>query len=643
MKCISVYAVALFGCLVMLSGQTSGQPTVLKPGYTLTKISENVPAGGIAQMTFNPNDNAHLYVARSTASVTRYDYDPVTGSLSAAVDVATRLGDHALGVGFYKDDLYVALDNGGSITQRPGDGRITRLSDPDENGVYRVRHDFVHSINKGNHDVNQVQIVGDTLYVGIGAVGRTGNPREENIYTMTIARIVDLGQIDFSGPIDADFKGPINYLADETEWLNTAGADGQLRYYASGFRNPFGIAIDPDGDLWVSCNGNSDAGFLSHDFLYKKVPLGGQGVFPLESFGFGPPHITGTPISPFLDLGQSPSPTGFDFIPAGPDKGKVLLAEVGSSTVTPPVGRDVLLIDPETGQWEQLITFPMTAGPTDVVRDPFGRMLIADHEDGIVWLLTPPGVTQPAELQPGDADQDLDFDQLDLIQVQQAAKYLTALPATWGEGDWDGAPGGAVGSPPAGNGLFNQLDIIRAQQGATYLTGPYAGLVPGATEGDSQTSVGYDAGTGEVWVDAPGGVELTSINIDSTAGIFTGQAARNLGGSFDNDADNNIFKATFGSSFGSLSFGNVAQPGLSEEFMLNDLSVVGSLAGGGGLGAVDLIYVPEPGALPLLALGLVVFVWLRSDIARLKPEAPAKASGVMAPSLAVWRIHGRLS
>ena len=100
-------------------------------------------------------------------------------------------------------------------------------------------------------------------------------------------------------------------------------------------------------------------------------------------------------------------------------------------------------------------------------------------------------------------------------------------------------------------------------------------------------------------------MQLTSINIDSAAGIFTGDAAQNLGGSFDNDADNNIFKATFGSSFGSLSFGNVAQPGLAEEFVLNDLTVVGSLAGGGALGDVDLIYVPEPETFVLLTLGLI--------------------------------------
>ena len=208
-------------------------------------------------------------------------------------------------------------------------------------------------------------------------------------------------------------------------------------------------------------------------------------------------------------------------------------------------------------------------------------------------------------LQAGDANQDLEFNQLDLVQVQVAAKYLTGAAATWGDGDWDAAPGGAVGSPPQGDGLFSQADIIAALNGGWYLQGPYAAIGLGGAIGDGQTSVTYDPGTGELAVDAPAGTDLTSINIDSTAGIFTGNPAEGLGGSFDNDADNNIFKATFGSSFGSLSFGNVAQVGLSEDFVANDLTVVGSLAGGGDLGAVDLVYIPEPSALLLLGLGAV--------------------------------------
>ena len=214
-------------------------------------------------------------------------------------------------------------------------------------------------------------------------------------------------------------------------------------------------------------------------------------------------------------------------------------------------------------------------------------------------------------LQPGDADMDFDFDTRDLVQVQIANKYLSGEPATWGEGDWNGGPGGQPGDPPAGDGVFGPLDIIAALNAGKYLTGPYAAVVDGGQAGDGQTSVGYDVATGELWVDAPAGTDLTSVNIDSAAGVFTGDAAANLGGSFDNDSDDNIFKATFGSSFGSLSFGNVAQAGLSKEFVLNDLTVVGSLQGGGGLGDVDLIYVPEPATCLLLVLGASLVI-LRS-------------------------------
>jgi hypothetical protein len=91
-------------------------------------------------------------------------------------------------------------------------------------------------------------------------------------------------------------------------------------------------------------------------------------------------------------------------------------------------------------------------------------------------------------LQAGDADQDLDFDQIDLVQVQIAAKYLTGQPATWGEGDWDAAPGGSQGSPPIGNGLFDQLDIIAALGAGTYLTGPYASVSAGGVDGHQQVS-----------------------------------------------------------------------------------------------------------------------------------------------------------
>lgn len=97
----------------------------------------------------------------------------------------------------------------------------------------------------------------------------------------------------------------------------------------------------------------------------------------------------------------------------------------------------------------------------------------------------------------GDADQDFDFDQLDLVRVQIAAKYLTGEPAAWGEGDWNCAPGGSQGNPPLGDGVFNQLDIISALSAGFYLVGWYGGPSGGGAPSHSATNTqveGVDEG-----------------------------------------------------------------------------------------------------------------------------------------------------
>jgi hypothetical protein len=90
-------------------------------------------------------------------------------------------------------------------------------------------------------------------------------------------------------------------------------------------------------------------------------------------------------------------------------------------------------------------------------------------------------VTNGTVLQAGDADENLAFDQGDIVRVLQAAKYLSEREATWGEGDWDAAPGGQPGRPPIGDGRFDQRDIIAALQTGLYLQGPYAAAGPPPT------------------------------------------------------------------------------------------------------------------------------------------------------------------
>lgn len=163
---------------------------------------------------------------------------------------------------------------------------------------------------------------------------------------------------------------------------------------------------------------------------------------------------------------------------------------------------------------------------------------------------------QSTALQAGDANQDLRFDQLDLVQVQLAAKYYTGQAATWGEGDWDGAPGGSQGNPPMGNGLFDQFDIIAALHAGVYLTGPYVAVGTSGVRRDDQVAFGYDGGTGERPLDG----------LDR-----------------------------------------------SKQYLWTDPPVVGSLAEGGAIGDLGLICVPEPASVLLLAL---VFVWILSPANR---------------------------
>ncbi len=399
-------ALAAIAAIAAMAASPAAADTDLLPeGYSLALARSGSDVANITQMAFRPGDLGHVFAARAlgnNARVSRYDYDPLTGLLSNEVAVVANPDNRQIvGIAFHGDDLYVTFDYGGSRTSRPGDGRIARFRDIDGDGFHELRHDIVHGINKGSHGLGHLQVRGDSLFAGIGAVGRKGDPAEENLYSCTVAFIGDLTQVStVAGEIGGDFKGPLNHLAGEDDWLDPDGPTHLLRYFASGFRNPFGIAFDPDGDLWVTVNGNSDEGFLSDDFIYRKVGYGDMGEFPLQYPGQEQPfarHIMGTPITHLVNLGVSPSPGGLDFILEGPDAGKALVGQLGATNDNQ-LGRDLLLVDPESGAWERIYRFepdPLPSGRdsyaiSDVVRDPFGRFLVPDFGHSRVLRLETP-------------------------------------------------------------------------------------------------------------------------------------------------------------------------------------------------------------------------------------------------------------
>ena len=94
-----------------------------------------------------------------------------------------------------------------------------------------------------------------------------------------------------------------------------------------------------------------------------------------------------------------------------------------------------------------------------VVTHELGHKLGLDHatmDDALA-----PGTRRlpVLRLAPGDANRDGRWDQLDLVQVLQAAKYLADTPASWEEGDWNA------------DGLFDQLDLVSALETGDYIAG----------------------------------------------------------------------------------------------------------------------------------------------------------------------------
>ena len=502
--------------------------------------------------------------------------------------------------------------------------------------ILRLKQPFGNH-NAGNIAFNSTVAQGDldygNLYVPIGDGGDGGDPQENGQDPSN-----PFGAVLRINPLGSDgINGQYGIVAD-----NVLAADGNPdtlgEIFAYGLRNPqrFG---------WDTATGNMFIADIGQNSV-EEIDLGQNGGnFGWDdregSFRFESNNTEGL-IDPVAEYDH------FNFVddpPTNIQNRAVTLGEVARDTGIPGLDGLLLASDFPTGV---ILTLDVDSDPLDGGQDGLrelkplnddlepvhlldlinqtrtdrglrpatradlrfgintpGEVYILNKQDGIVRRLTS-SPDQGPELMAGDADQDFDFDQQDLVKVQIAGKYLTGEAATWGDGDWNGAPGGRQGNPPAGDGVFNQFDLIAALHTDTYMPF-FPSIQPDGRLSDGQTSVVYNANTGELSVDTAARAELTSINIDSAAEIFVGEAAQSLGGSFDNDADNNIFKATFGSSFGSISFGNVARTGLSQEFVLNDLSVVGSLVGGGALGEVDLVYVPEPSSLGSLVGAILLF------------------------------------
>ena len=223
------------------------------------------------QMAFHPD--GRLFASSWGGGVLSFDYDP-NGSLTNLV-VATSI--NSLGVAFHDSPVHGLCMYLSARTQ--GTGFLYRLTDDDVDGVWGEAGEtnvaIVDNIPVGLHQVDQIQVRGDALYVGVG--NRTNGGTDESSYSGTICRIGDLNAVP-STTNAAGFAG-VDFFTSPVPY--TSVATNKLIVHSGTTRNPFGIAFDGEGALWMT-NNQIDTAPIVQDQLFKNVRDGGLRVSSFE-------------------------------------------------------------------------------------------------------------------------------------------------------------------------------------------------------------------------------------------------------------------------------------------------------------------------------------------------------------------------
>ena len=230
-------------------------------------------AGNPTQMAWGPD--RRLYLTTAYGDVLSYAYDMRTGTLSGAKTAVP--GVNGLGIAFHLQNMYVSTFSG-----------ILKLDDKNGNGVWgetgagELKVPIVTGIPVGDHDVDQIQIQGSTLYVGIGrrtingykgpltsqqlddfggagfSNGGQGNTFGDCAYGGTIAWIKNLDAVpDTPGAANVYPSAAVTQaLIQEDTSPYTTQDDAKLVVHSAGTRNPFGLCFDSSGRLWFTNNFN---------------------------------------------------------------------------------------------------------------------------------------------------------------------------------------------------------------------------------------------------------------------------------------------------------------------------------------------------------------------------------------------------
>ncbi len=311
----------------------------------------------------------------------------------------------------------------------PSANRITLLRDSDGDGVPEVRSTFLDNLNSPFG----MALVGDSFYVAnTDALLRYPYERGALRITAPAQKVVDLP----AGPINHHWTKNVIASRDGSRLYVTSGSNsnvaengmaaevnraailvvdpqaGTLRMFASGLRNPNGLAWHPEtGALWTTVNERDEIGSdLVPDYM-TSVQDGGFYGWPYSYFGqhvdvrVKPqrPDLVERTIVPDYALGAHTASLGLAFY-----EGRLLpsrylhgafVGQHGSWNRRPRSGYKVVFIPfrdgKPAGQAEDVLSgFVNAAGeamgrPVGVAVDRHGALLVADDVGDVIWRVTP--------------------------------------------------------------------------------------------------------------------------------------------------------------------------------------------------------------------------------------------------------------
>jgi glucose/arabinose dehydrogenase len=307
--------------------------------------------------------------------------------------------------------------------------RITLLRGIGDDGQAVTRSVFL----EGLHSPFGMALVGSDLYVAnTDAIVRFAYVAGDTRIASAGVKVLDLpaGAIDYHWTKDliASRDGTRLYVTvgsnsnvGENGMANEAGraaihefelATGRSRIFASGLRNPNGLAWQPySGALWVTVNERDELGSdLVPDYM-TSVRDGGFYGWPYSYYGqhvderVQPPRpdLVAAAIAPDYALGAHTASLGLAFYEADalPEKyrGGAFIGEHGSWNRKPHSGYKVIFVPftegRPSGPPEEVLTGFLSADgkaygrPVGVAVDRSGALLVADDVGNAIWRVTP--------------------------------------------------------------------------------------------------------------------------------------------------------------------------------------------------------------------------------------------------------------